>query len=85
VGAKAIAGLGAGTDYFRGLIIPKQIAISQTRSLIVPALLYDVGTTLAINMKQRLFHVRLKRLIMSTRSFSQFDFEVIQKPYTAPY
>lgn len=79
VGTKAIKGLGSGTDYFRALMIPKQISIEQTRSIIVPALLYDVGSVLTINMRQRLFHVRLSRMMLSTRSFSQFEFEVIEK------
>lgn len=80
IGSKAITGLGSGTDYFRGLLIPKQVCLKQTRSLVVPALLYDVGTVLAINMKQRLFYAKLTRMLLSTRSFTQFDFEIIKRP-----
>ncbi len=80
VGTKAIKGLGSGTDYFRSLLVPKQISINQTRSLIVPALLYDVGTVIAVNMKQKIFYAKLTRMLISTRSFTQFDFEVIQRP-----
>lgn len=80
VGTKAVSGLGVGTDYFRGLMVPKQVALNQIRSLLVPALLYDVGTILTLNMKQRLFHVRLTRMLLSTRAFSQFEFEVVNKP-----
>lgn len=80
VGTKAIKGLGTGTDYFRSLLIPKQVSLQQTRSLIVPAFLYDVGSILVINMKQRLFHVRLTRVLLSTRSFTQFEFNVTEKP-----
>ena len=80
VGTKAIKGLGSGTDYFRSLLIPKQVSLQQTRSLIVPAFLYDVGSVLVMNMKQRLHHVRLTRVLLSTRSFTQFDFEVTNKP-----
>ncbi|VAW98136.1 hypothetical protein MNBD_GAMMA21-2599 [hydrothermal vent metagenome] len=79
-GTKAIKGLGSGTDYFRSLLIPKQISINQTRSLIVPALLYDVGTVIAVNMKQKIFYAKLTRMLISTRSFTQFDFEVIPRP-----
>ena len=82
VGVKAIKGLGYGTDYFRSLLIPKQTSIQQTRSIIVPALLYDVGTTLVVNLEQRLFHVRLTRVMLSTRSFTQFDFEIVKRPIT---
>lgn len=80
VGTKAVKGLGSGTDYFRSLFIPRQVSLQQTRSLIVPAFLYDVGTVLVMNMKQRLNHVRLTRVLLSTRSFTQFEFEVTQKP-----
>jgi hypothetical protein len=54
--------------------------LHQTRSLIVPAFLYDVGTILVINLKQRLTHVRLTRVLLSTRSFTQFEFDVTKKP-----
>lgn len=80
VGTKSIEGLGAGTDYFRSLFIPRQVSLQQTRSVIVPAFLYDVGTILVMNMKQRLFQVRLTRVLLSTRSFTQFEFDVINKP-----
>jgi hypothetical protein len=80
VGTKAIKGLGSGTDYFRSLLIPKQVSLQQTRSLIVPAFLYDVGSILVMNMKQRLTHVRLTRVLLSTRAFTQFEFDVIPKP-----
>jgi hypothetical protein len=80
IGTKAIKGLGTGTDYFRSLLIPKQVSLQQTRSLIVPAFLYDVGTILVMNLKQRVSHVRLTRVLLSTRSFTQFEFEVTEKP-----
>jgi hypothetical protein len=80
VGTKAIQGLGSGTDYFRALMIPKNVSVEQTRSLIVPAMLYDIHSVLAVNLKDKLFYVRLKRVLLSTRSFTQFDFETIQRP-----
>ena len=66
--------------YIGSLFIPKQVSLQQTRSLIVPAFLYDVGSVLVMNMKQRLSHVRLTRVLLSTRSFTQFEFEVTNKP-----
>lgn len=81
VGLKGISGVGSGTDYFRGLFVPRQVALDQKRSLIVPALMYDVNSMLAINMKRRLFHVCLTHVRLSTRSFTQFDFEVVSNPY----
>ncbi len=81
IGSKGISGLGSGTDYFRGLFIPKQVTLDQNRSIIVPAFIYDINSVLAINMKERLFHVRLTRLRLSTRSFTQFDFEIVSTPH----
>lgn len=80
VGCKALTGLGSGTDYFRSLLIPHQASLQQSRSLIVPALLYDVGTELTVNLKKQAFYARLTRMVRSTRSFTQFDFEVIRRP-----
>ena len=79
VGAKAIDGLGSGTDYFRSLLIPKQISLQQVRSIVVPAFMYDVGSTLVVNMRQRMFHIQLTRMMLSTRSFTQFDFNIIER------
>lgn len=83
VAVKGTSGVGAGTDYFRGLFVPRQVALDQVRSLIVPALMYDVNSVLALNMKERLFHVRLTRVQLSTRSFAQFDFEIVKPPHLA--
>ncbi len=80
VGTKASKGLGSGTDYFRAIMIPKNVANHQKRSLLVPALLYDIGTELSVNMNNKLIHVRLTRMLLSTRSFTQFDFDVIEQP-----
>lgn len=77
VAVKAMKGAGQGTDYFRALMIPKQVSISQTRSLVAPATLYDVNTVLAVNMKNRFFYIRLTRQVLSTRSFAQFEFDVL--------
>jgi len=77
VAIKALDGAGEGTDYFRGLMIPKQVSIHQTRSLIVPATLYDTGSVLAVNMKNRFFRVKLSTPSLSTRSFTQYEFEIL--------
>ena len=77
IAIKGLKGPGFGTDYFRGLLIPKQVSLQQTRSVLVPASVYDVHTELAVNMKQRLFYIRLKSLLRSTNEFSQFTFDVM--------
>lgn len=80
VGTKATRGLGVGTEYFRSIMIPKNVSNHQYRSILVPALVYDIGTELTVNMGEKLIHVRLTRMLRSTRSFTQFDFDIIEQP-----
>ncbi len=80
IAVKAIDGLGKGTDYFRSLLVPKQVSIKQLRSVIVPAMLYDIGTVLSVNMKTKLFHIKLSKLIISTGNIAMFEFETLEKP-----
>lgn len=78
IAVKAMNGTGKGTDYFRGLMIPKQVSLHQTRSIVVPATLYDVNSVLAINMRNRFFYIKLTKQCLSTRSFTQYEFEVLE-------
>lgn len=80
VASKSLAGCGEGTDYFRSLLVPKQVSLQQQRCLIVPANVYDINSVLAINMKHRIFYVKLVKLLLSTQTFAQFEFDVIEKP-----
>jgi len=80
VGIKAVNGTGAGTEYYRGLMIPRQVSLKQSRCLILPALIFDINTIMAINMKQRMFYVRLTNMRLATRDFAQFEFEIMQRP-----
>jgi len=79
IAVKAMDGLGKGTDYFRSLLVPKQVSIKQLRSVIVPAMLYDIGTVLSVNMKTKLFHIKLSKLIISTGNIAMFEFEILEK------
>jgi hypothetical protein len=78
IAVKAVDGIGKGTDYFRSLLVPKQVSIKQLRSVIVPALLYDIGTVLSVNMKTKLFYVRLTKLIISSGNIAMFEFEALE-------
>ena len=78
IAIKAVAGLGKGTDYFRSLLVPKQVSIKQLRSVIVPAMLYDIGTTLSVNMKTKLFYIKLSKLIISSGNVAMFEFDVLK-------
>ena len=77
IAVKAVDGIGKGTDYFRSLLVPKQVSISQLRSVIVPAMLYDIGSVLSVNMKTKLFYVKLSKLIISSGNVAMFEFDIL--------
>lgn len=79
IATQALSGIGVDTGYFRSLLIPQPYSKQSIRSLIVPVWLYDVNTVLSVNMNNRLFYVRLTQLVLSTRSLSQFKFEVLDQ------
>ena len=78
IAVKAVEGVGKGTDYFRSLLVPKQVSIEQLRSIIVPAMLYDIGSVLSVNMKTKLFYVKLSKLIISSGNVAMFEFDVLE-------
>jgi len=78
IAVKAVDGIGKGTDYFRSLLIPKQVSIKQLRSVIVPALLYDIGSILSVNMKTKLFYIKLTKLIISSGNIAMFEFDTLE-------
>ena len=61
-------------------MIPRQVSLKQSRCLIVPALMFDINTVIAVNMKQRMFYVRLTNMLLATRDFAQFEFEIMERP-----
>ncbi len=79
VATKALKGSGFGTEYFRALLIPKHVSLQQTRSIVVPSTIYDVHSELAVNMRNRLFYIRLKSLLRATSEFNQFTFDVLEE------
>ncbi len=73
VAVRAIAGVGTGGEYFRALIATNDSG-AIPESLIVPAAMYDVGSSIVINSGTDLRYVRLTTLIDTSTSFSQFGF-----------
>ncbi len=73
VAARAIAGVGAGGEYFRALIAYNG-ADRVGESLLVPAAMYDVGSILVLNYGMELHYARLTLLIATSTSFAQFGF-----------
>ena len=80
VAVKAMSGIGIGTDYFRALLIPFQVSLKQTRSIILPANIYDINTVLVVNLGKRMFHVRLTRLLLFTTAINQYEFDILEVP-----
>lgn len=67
-------------NYLRALLIPKHVSHQQIRSLVLPSLSFDVNSELILNMGRSIMYIRLSRMLVSTRAFSQFEFEVKQQP-----
>ena len=80
VAVKAMSGVGKGTDYFRALLIPFQVSLKQTRSIILPANIYDINTVLVVNLGKRMFHIRLTRLLLFTTAINQYEFDILEVP-----
>jgi hypothetical protein len=49
-------------------------------TLIVPAAIYDAGTELAINLKDRIEYIQLTKFIIGTKSFTEFSYRMIGRP-----
>ena len=80
VAVKSMSGVGKGTDYFRALLIPFQVSLKQTRSIILPANIYDINTVLVVNLGKRMFHIRLTRLLLFTTAINQYEFDILEAP-----
>ena len=80
VAVKAMSGVGKDTDYFRALLIPFQVSLKQTRSVILPANIYDINTVLVVNLGKRMFHIRLTRLLLFTTAINQYEFDILEVP-----
>lgn len=74
VGTRALGGTGAGGEYFRGMLIKES---GKTDTLLVSAMIYDLGTELLINTGSELLYARLIWLIDTTTSYTRFGIEYI--------
>lgn len=77
VATRAIEGVGKGSEYFRGLIIPKIAADAEEATLISMPSIYDVGTALLVVSEDKLFKVRLTKLVEGSSSFSRFRYRIL--------
>lgn len=78
VGTQAIRGTGTGSEYLRGLILPRVNPLVESVTLVTPAAVYDVGTVLRLNLKEVLLHAQLTELIETTQLFSHFRFKIVE-------
>lgn len=79
VAVRAISGVGTGGEYFRALLSCDG-AKAQHESLIVPAAMFDIDTVLVVNLGAELRYVRLDELLVTSTSFTQFDFSTTVAP-----
>lgn len=80
VAVRAIAGAGAGGEYFRSLLVQSVMSEGNTPGILVPASIYDIGTQLVINLQTELKYVRLMEMVETTSSFTLFEYKEIGIP-----
>jgi len=68
---------GLDNKYYRALLIPKHVSHQQLRSLIVPALSFELNTELVLNMGRTIMHIKLIRMLASSNAYTQFEFDVL--------
>jgi len=77
VGTRAIEGVGKGSEYMRGLIIPAHDIAASDATLIASPAIYDAGTVLVITTETAVVQVRLLRLMEGTGSYARFSYRVL--------
>ncbi|MFV2061520.1 MAG: hypothetical protein ACC653_12615 [Gammaproteobacteria bacterium] len=77
IAVKGISGVGAGTDYYRSLLIQGTNTRVQGDNIIVPAFLYDINSIVAVNTGETLYYLRFTKLLLATSAIAQFQFEAV--------
>ena len=83
VATKAVQGVGKGSEYYRGLVLPDMDPTINPTTLITPAAVYDVGSILAMTMPKQLIYIKLTRQLESSSAFSHYQFEIVPPPEEA--
>ncbi len=81
IAIKAVKGVGTGSEYYRGLIIPDMDPEHHPTSLITPAAVYDIGSTVMLLLDGKILYAQLTRQLTSTSSFSQYQFKLVPEPH----
>jgi len=77
IAVKGISGVGAGTDYYRSLLIENSNSKISEDNIIVPAFLYDINSVIAVNTGDTLYYLRLSKLLLATGAIAQFQFTAV--------
>jgi len=80
VAVRAISGAGCGSEYFRCLLLVTESEQNNDTKLIVPASIYDVGTQVVLNYRDKLVYAHLTEMIRTTTCYSMFSYKVIETP-----
>ena len=68
-----------GSDYLRCLMLPELRTIEQPATIITPAMPFKLDSRIRINLQDKSIIAVLSRQLESTRSFSQFEFKVLEE------
>ncbi len=81
VAVKAEEGVGAGGQFHRAFLISENDTRDKKDKLhlIIPAGIYDIGSTLKIWHNQKLNKIRIEKILEATDSFERVAFRVIRK------
>jgi len=85
VGVRAISGVGEGGEYFRAFVCSTKNNSETVQTVIVPANIFDIQSELVLSQDGNIEYIHLQKLIDTTSSYSQFQFETIAKPDGNPY
>lgn len=80
-GCKAVSGPGVGAEYLRGLVLPRVNPLVEPATLLTPAGVFDVGSTLRLNLQDLVITVELTERLETTRQFARFRFRPRQSHY----
>lgn len=68
-----------GSDYLRCLMLPELRTIEQPATIITPAMPFKPDSRIRINLQDRSIIAVLSKQLECTRSFSQFEFKVLEE------
>lgn len=83
-GARVIKKTGDSTEYMRTLLLPELKALGRKATLITPNLTFRAGYKIVIMLDGEEEKAQLSRLVSTTQSFSQFEFQLMRKTAEEP-